>query len=248
MSWLFSRALVAEYSAANSSAGEQFAPSNGTATQQAFLWRDKTTATWKRSPFGITWQPLTASLGEALLTWFREVSRAKTLAAPAVARGLMESEAECGNTWRASLAKYDRDSRLWKTPQCSLLAGLDEFSETWPSWGMMRGGVVWAQTPLVFDIEEPDFGWLPTPTATDGKGGARRSNPAFQNCSLRHYLHGQLGGEWASSVAHPSFVEAEMGWPTMWTDLRPLETANVQAWRRWHGEFWAGRAMSEEAA
>ena len=179
MSWLFSRALVAEYSAANSSAGEQFAPSNGTATQQAFLWRHKTTATWKRSPFGITWQPLTASLGEALLTWFREVSRAKTLAAPAVARGLMESEAECGNTWRASLAKYDRDSRLWKTPQCSLLAGLDEFSETWPSWGMMRGGVVWAQTPLVFDIEEPDFGWLPTPTATDGKGGGSSQQSRF---------------------------------------------------------------------
>ena len=83
MSWLFSQALVAEYSAANSLDGAPSAPSNTTPTPQVFLWRDKTTDAWKRFPSGLTCEPLTADRGEGLLTWFRAGFRAKTSALPA---------------------------------------------------------------------------------------------------------------------------------------------------------------------
>jgi DNA (cytosine-5)-methyltransferase 1 len=39
--------------------------------------------------------------------------------------------------------------------QCSLLADLDVYSETWPRWGMMRGGACWAQSmPARLDRRE----------------------------------------------------------------------------------------------
>ncbi len=81
MSWLYSRALVAEYSAASSSDGEQCAPLNGNPTPQAYLPSDKTTRFWNLSRYGMTCRPLTENRGEELLTLFRAGFRAKTLAA-----------------------------------------------------------------------------------------------------------------------------------------------------------------------
>jgi len=65
---------------------------------------------------------------------------AKTSVAPGKVKALQEHEADCGAKWRGSFARFDRDTCSWKTAQCLLLGGLEEFSETWPKWGMMRGG------------------------------------------------------------------------------------------------------------
>src|SRR5690625_5070783 len=109
-------------------------------TPQPFWRNDKTIDVLSRSPFGLTWKPLTASRGEELLTWFRAAFLVRTYPQQEKAPESTESAAASGEKWRASFAKYDRDLCSWKTPQYSLLGGLDEFSETWPKWGLMRNG------------------------------------------------------------------------------------------------------------
>lgn len=82
MSWLCSRELVAEYSAASCSDGARSALSSGSPTPRAFLPPDRMTAFSRPSRFGMTFGPLTDTLGAELLTWFREASRARTSAQP----------------------------------------------------------------------------------------------------------------------------------------------------------------------
>jgi hypothetical protein len=73
-----------------------------------------------------------------------------------------------------SLARFDPVSSSWKTPQCSLVEGLDKFSETWPRWGTMRNGVCWARTTPERPTSESESGSWPTPQAHDCHPG----NPA----------------------------------------------------------------------
>lgn len=233
MSWLFSQALVEEFLEANSSAGEPSAPSSGTPTPQAYCSPDKMTDFSRLSRFGMTFRPSTEIRGADLLTWCQEVSRVKTSAQQEKAQESMAHEAGCGDTWHASLAKYDRDSRSWKTRQCSLLAGLDEYSETWPKWGMMRAGECWEQnTPAQFtaDIE---YGFLPTPMLSDFNGGGWRiKSPRLQMTSLKYFAHAKYANRnWKTSHLIPEFVEIIMRFPSGWTGLKPLETLKFQAWQ-----------------
>ena len=140
MSWLFSRALVAASSADTCSDGEQSAQLSMTPTPQAYLWRDKMTDAWRRFPSGMTCEHLTESRGEELLTSFRAGFPAKTFPQPDAGLESTENEVDCGAKWPGSLARYDPGSRSWKTRQCLLLGDLEEFSETFPNWGMTRGG------------------------------------------------------------------------------------------------------------
>ena len=83
----------------------------------------------------------------------------------------MEKPLECGEKWRGSFVKYDPDSSLWRTHQCSLLGDLDEFLETWPQWGLMRDGECWEQRTLEQSIRGTESGLLEnkwaTPTTMD---------------------------------------------------------------------------------
>jgi hypothetical protein len=111
--------------------------------------------------------PSTDDRGAALLTWFLEVSLAKT--SPRQGRELdsQESEAVSGGSSLASFAKYDPSSCSWKTPQCSLLEESTKFSGTWPKWGTMQNGACYPQKTLELPTCESAFGsLLPTPTAS----------------------------------------------------------------------------------
>jgi len=167
MSWLFSQALVEEYLGDTSSDGEPCAPLNGNPTQLAYCAPDKMTDFSRLSRFGMTFKLLTESRGEELLTLFRAGFHAKTLAQQEKAQALTENAAECGEKWRGSFTKYDPDTSLWRTHQCSLLGDLEPFSETWPQWGLMRGGECWEQQTLEQTIRGTGFGLLqqiwPTP-------------------------------------------------------------------------------------
>jgi len=108
----------------------------------------------------------------------------RTLVQQEKAQELMESDQECGEKWRGSFVKYDPDLCLWKTHQCSLLGDLDEFSETWPQWGLMRDGECWEQRTLERRIRGTEFGLSPngvdsfhTPNTTglDGGSNSRRA-------------------------------------------------------------------------
>ena len=167
MSWHFSQALVEAYSAANSSGGRPSALLSGKPTPQAYLSPDRMRAFSRISRFGMTCEPLTDDLGAAVLTWCLAASPAKTSAQPVKAQESTESAAECGRTWRESFARWDRASSLWRTPQCSLLAGLDEFSETWPQWGTMRAGECSEQSMPALRTSETEFGLWRSPTARE---------------------------------------------------------------------------------
>jgi hypothetical protein len=173
MSWLFSRVLVEEYLGDTCSDGEPSVQLNGNRTQLAYLPQDKMTDFSRVSRFGMTFKPLTADRGEELLTSYLEAFHAKTSPQPEREQELTESDQECGERWQGSFAKYDQDSSSWKTHQCSLLGGLDEFSETWPRWGLMRDGECWEQRTLEQIIRGTEYGlseknW-PTPTASQAR-------------------------------------------------------------------------------
>jgi hypothetical protein len=179
MSWLFSQALVEEYLPESCSDGEQSAPLSGSRTQQAYCAPDKMTDFSRLSQFGMTYKPLTESRGEALLMSYLGDFRAKTSAQQEKAQELTEKEVECGERWRASFTKYNLYTHSWKTHQCSLLGDLEEFSETWPQWGLMRDGECWEQRTLEQTIRGTEFGLSPngvdsfhTPNTTGLDGGS----------------------------------------------------------------------------
>ena len=237
MSWLYSQALVEEYSAANYSDGEQSAPLNGSNTQQAYCAPDKMTGFSRLSRFGMTYKPLTDIPGEELLTLYLEVFHAKTLAQQEREQESMESEAGCGEKWHASFARYDPDLSLWKTPQCSLLGDSEEFLETWPQWGLMRNGECWEQRTLEQTIRGTESGLseqtFPTPVASDFKGGKSNTvhykNQRFVRISntTSTEFGAKLSAAYHLMTGNPlpeNFSEWMMGWPLGWTDLKPLET------------------------
>jgi len=173
MSWLFSQALVEEYLGDTSLDGEQSAPLNGNNTQQAYCAPDKMTKFSRLSRFGMTYKPLTENLGEELLMSYRGDFLAQTSVPQERAQESTEKPLECGEKWHGSFTKYSPDTFSWKIHQCSLLGDLEEFSETWPQWGLMRDGECWEQTPLVHPTKESAFGFtVPTPVASDGTTGS----------------------------------------------------------------------------
>jgi hypothetical protein len=170
----------------------------------------------------------------------RAASRAKTLAlpessaewakAPGLASGLKSS------VW---LANYDRNTSSWRTSQHCLLAqannvadGLAEFSETWPSAGMMQSGATFQLGLWDSLMGASVFGLWPTPNTKDGRGFYRISH---RSAKLRfsgkvkrqlHWLHRAIltQGREGTFLANPRFSMELMGFPTSWLDSVPAET------------------------
>ena len=75
-------------------------------------------------------------------------SPVRTLVTPGKVPDWMENDPAYGANMPGSLARYDRDTSLWKTSQLCLDGGLATFSETWPRSGMMRSGTAYRLPPL----------------------------------------------------------------------------------------------------
>jgi hypothetical protein len=164
MSWLYSQALVAAYSVDTSLDGAPCALSNGTPTQRPSWLPAKTTDACRLSRSGMTFKPLTAEHGEAVLMSFLAAFPAKTSAQPEREQVSTENEAACGRTWPESLAKFDPATRSWRTPQCLLFEDSTECLETFPRWGMMRDGECFhAEMRVEFTYENESGLSLPTP-------------------------------------------------------------------------------------
>jgi hypothetical protein len=229
MSWLFSQALVEEYSEASSLDGAQSAQSNGKPIQQAYCAPDKMTAFSRLSPSGMMFKPFEESRGEALLMSYLEAFHAKTSQSRGGGRVLTGTEAECGVKWRGSFTKYSQDSCSWKTHQCSLLGDLEEFLETWPQWGLMRDGECWEQRTLEQTIRGTESGFVgqtfPTPDASCGQRGTQPHwTPKRKSGHQAQYTINQAVRDLEQSSGgklNPVWLEWVMGWPLRWTDLRP---------------------------
>lgn len=243
MSYIFSRALVEAYLAANCSESAPSAPSSSNPIPQAYCSPDKMTAYSRLSRFGITYAPLTDDHGAALLTWYLEASRARTSArrekapvstAPGLASG--------GKCTELSMM-YDPESCSWKTHLCLWEEDLPESSVTLPASGMMLRGVCWELTPLDYPITVPDYGFLPTPRACIGTHGIAwsRAEQGNHKCNLEDYLaylYIRNGGKRVRGMCvSASFAALMMGWPQKWTSLQPLATDKFREWRQLHSGF-----------
>lgn len=171
MSWHFSRALVEAYSVGTCSGGDASAQSSSTTTQDGSSWLGKTTDACRLSRYGTTLELLTVDHGEELLTSYLAGFHVKTSAAQEKELDSTVNVRDSGWKWRESFAKYSHASRSWKIRQCSLLEGLDAFSETWPRWGMMRDGELCPLKTPVLHTDENGSGYLPTPVKYDATPG-----------------------------------------------------------------------------
>ena len=219
MSWLYSQALVGEYLADTSLDGEQSVQSNGKPTQQAYCAPDKMTDFSRLSRFGMTYKPLTENLGKELLTSYREGFLAKTLALGEKEKELTENEAECGEKWHASFTKYDQNSSLWKTHQCSLLGDSEQFLETWPQWGLMRNGECWELQTLAQTIKGTESGLLekmwPTPTVACVEGGEQSDR--VEKTKTGGYVLRKLNKSnmtYGAKLSDAILYEEKKKWPT----------------------------------
>jgi hypothetical protein len=97
-----------------------------------------------------------------------EGSPARTSATPGDAGALMANDRDCGWSSLDAFASFDLRLCCWRMSQLSLFEGLDEFSATWPRWGLMRSGAVFLRRPLLPRIRGIAFSSWPTPNASDG--------------------------------------------------------------------------------
>ena len=230
MSWHFLQGQAAESWEESSLDGAPSALLSLMPTAEACCSPASATDCCQDSRFGTTCEPSTASLGADELTLFPGASRARTSAQPARAQDSAESAADCGEKWPASLAKYDRGSRSWRTRQYSLLGGLDEFSETWPKWGLMLDGECWALDTLAHATDATESGFVPTVLTSEATGPGLHGNGSH---NFRTWFR-----ENSTERRLPLHGELMMLWPAGWASAGvPLETDKFRQWLRQHGVF-----------
>lgn len=231
MSWHISNALMrayenshssqgqaAESSAENSLDGVPSALSKSNHTPLAYLCSDRMTAFSTRSLSGMTFAPLMADLGEAVLTWFLEGFPAKPTAPRLAAKSRQKIFGrKCGESWQMSLP----NTSLPRTPK--------EERSTKRQMTLNRWVTKPEQLPLprltwVLTTFGNGTGYLHTPTVTANY--AAKSMQKHECCRIFVAVFGRptpLNHEWL------------MGWPPNWTALEPLEMDKYQSWLHSHG-------------
>lgn len=210
---------------------------------------DSATESSQNSQSGTMCELSTANRGAEKSIAFAEASPAKTSQRQGKARASMEREAGYGESSRVLLARYDRDTRSWKTLQCSLFGDSDECLETFPRSGMMQNGLLWEQTMWARPTGESVSGYWRTPKyltpkASD-KGYAenqstfvKRNGDRTMNCyaSLSSQVLQMSGGDTTqqtkSARLNPNWVEWLMGWPIGYTDSKQLAMDKFRSWQQ----------------
>lgn len=166
MSWLFSRALVAEYCLAKSSVTESFAPLKTTPTARGFCSHGKMTGLSRLSRYGMTFAPLTDALGVGLLIWYREGFPARTSAQQEPEPELTASDPASGGKWHELSVKFDRATSSWKTHRCLWEEDLPECLVTLPRMGLILNGLVYQPRSVGRRTSATESGFWPTPTVS----------------------------------------------------------------------------------
>lgn len=175
--------------------------------------------------------------GVGMLMSSQGASLAKISASVGQARESTVNDLDFGWKWRESFVRFDPSSYSWKTRQCSLLGGLDEFLETWPQWGWMRDGECLELPALEQPITEPDFSWLLTPTAQSWKAWTFR-NPL--SLIRKNHADGNLQEQLMrvyQRMTTPRCQEILMMWPEGWTASKQLEMAGFRLWLHEQSRF-----------
>lgn len=264
MSFIYSQALVAAYSAANCSDTAASALSSASHMPRPCWWHDKTMEPCRHSRFGMTYAPLTDDRGAALLTWWQADFLARTYRSPETGPDWTAKGQGYGQKWQGSFGKYDPVTHSLKTAQLSLLEDSTGCCATLPRWGSMRDGVLYQQPIPAPLTSASDSGYWPTltvcgnynrpgasatsgmglatavkmwPTATAYKGWSPNHNRASTDDRLDYSVERltfQPGQPTPPMRLNPEWVEWLMGWPIGHTALKPLATARLAEWRQQH--------------
>ena len=144
---------------------------------------------------------------ESQLTLFAEDSPAKTSVSRVNKKASRPKGLASGVRSPDLLARYDLNTRLWKTSQHSFLEtegdGLEGYSEIWPRSGMMRSGIAYELPTLAHPTKETESGLWPTPTAMTGGQGVAPS-----------HLNGKHGWNLGASVQDSMSENPSRMWPT----------------------------------
>jgi hypothetical protein len=220
MSWLFSQALVAAYLEDTYSDGEQSALSSGSPTQLAYLPPDKMMAFSRLSRFGMTFKPLTADRGEAVLMSYLEAFPVKTSPQQEGEPESKASDLACGEKWLGWSAKFDPHTSTLRTAQCSLLEEEPELLQTLPRSGMTRSGMLWERQTLVLRTSETESGSWPTPMSSEYKAN-KNYRPGRQNGLTQAVMKwptptvcGNYNRKGLSETSGDGLATAVSKWPT----------------------------------
>ena len=217
----------------------QFVLSKLNLTAEKSYFKDNETASCQSSQFGMMSPHSTGNLGAEKLMLSAEDSLAKTSQQQVKELESQVNEADFGEKWPESLAKYDLNTHSWRTHQCLLFEDLTECLAIFPKWGMMHDGELWELAMSAHLIEGSESGLLPTPLKSDS--AARRPSKNWQGNDLPSAVWRICGGEEnpqkPPTKLHPEFVEWMMAWPIGWTGLRQSEMDKFQQWRQQHGEY-----------
>lgn len=167
MSWSYLPAPGEESTAVCCSDTLPFVPSRSSPRIANCCCSDSATACSRGSRCGTTCARSTEIRGEALSTSSAADSPAPTSAPPEKAQESTESNPDSGERWRASFARFDRDTCSWRTAQCSLLADLGESSVIWPRSGMTVGGRAYPLPTAGRRTSGTESGFWQTPVADD---------------------------------------------------------------------------------
>lgn len=126
----------------------------------------------------------------------------------------------CGPKCGESLAKLSPDG-LWLKMfgdyfQAKMDGSFLEFSGILPTWGMMWAGELQALPQLEPSIDESEWRLLPTPVASDCKGGCVRKDGSLQMSNLKEHLMIFCKRPMRTIYPNPQFVASMMGFEKDW--------------------------------
>ena len=197
--------------------GEQFVQSKSKTTLGEYCLPDSETESFQDSQSGMTLRRSTETPGEAELMWYQGDSPVKTYLPQEKEQEYVESDLECGPRWPESLARYDPVTSSWRTAQCSLVEGLELYSEIFPRWGMMHDGEFWEQDTSKHLTSETESGfWLPTPTCVRGsmyaeKNANQRNTPSLASVAHAMSIPTPKARDWKDSTQKSSITAVKKG-------------------------------------
>lgn len=184
-----------------------FAPSRLSLTAEKSSYKDNATESCPASPSGTTCEHSMGDCGAGKSIAFAEASHVKTFQWQAKAQALTGREAGYGASSRVLLARFDPNTRLWKTLQCSLFVDSDECLETFPRWGMTQGGLLWELTMSEPRTDASVSGYWRTPDT--GAGGEISAEKATDFAAGKTRASGSvIQIRLCDQVRHPQL------WPT----------------------------------
>ena len=221
MSWHCSLALVEEFSVRGCLDGESSARLRSSRIAEKSFYGDKRKASSKRSRFGMTCGPLTASRGVELWMLSQAASPASPSPLPGSARARWTSEIS-GLTPFALYEKSGPDGAYWKTSQGYFIPGISGLSSAdWPKAGMMLAGRLYRRGSWARRIGEIGCGLWPT---------VKACRDGYRGKTLQNALDGK------SEMSLDRIIHLPQMWPTPRGNKTTSEKAEVWQERRNRGD------------